>query len=96
MSVEHSDFTLRDVEVYAQAMWDILLTLGIQDGHCKRYDPMTIEQITTANGTRYKAHSYVFDLWDGGRHHTADSLEQIREALLKETTSQLMEKPDAE
>lgn len=67
------------VEIYAQACYDIILKLGIQDGHCKSYDPMTID---TDNKI---AHSYVFDLWDGGRHHPYESLEQIKDSVLEET-----------
>jgi hypothetical protein len=69
----------RDVESYAQALWDILLELGIQDGHSKSYDPLTIEGKI--------AHTYVFDLEDGGRHHEFKDLEQLRVMMLKETAA---------
>ena len=71
----------RDIEVYAQACWEILLGLGIQDGHCKMYDPMTIQDNT--------AHSYVFDLKDGGRHHSFSDLEELKNDVLSETVEQI-------
>jgi hypothetical protein len=67
------------VEAYAQACWDILLALDIQDGHCKSYDPLTIDEAEKI------AHSYVFDLWDGGRHHKYGSLYQVINAIKEET-----------
>lgn len=71
------------VEGYAAACWHILLGLGVQDGHSKTYDPMTIDEVGKV------AHSYVFDLWDGGRHHHYENLEQIIEAVKKEAVSSL-------
>ena len=88
MAVRHDEFTIRDVEVYATALEDVRYHFGL-DGSNKSYDPLTIEQITTAKGTRYVAHSYAFDLWDGGRHHEAESLEQIRAGMLEETVREL-------
>lgn len=67
------------VEGYAQACWDILIGLDIQDGYCKSYDPLTIDENTKV------AHSYVFNLWDGGRHHSYENMEQIMRGLEKET-----------
>ena len=74
--------TNRDVEFYAQALWDLLMELD-GDGHCKIYDPLTIEGKT--------AHSYVFDLNDGGRHHPFKNLEQLRNDLLKEAVEKIKE-----
>lgn len=90
MAIYHDDFTIRDVEVYARAVEDILAAFGL-DGSGKSYDPMTIEQITTSEGTRYIAHSYAFDLWDGGRHHEAESLEQIWTGVRDEAVRELRE-----
>lgn len=66
----------RDTESYFHALWDVLLGLGIQDGHCKMYDPLTI------HGDM--ADTYVFDLKDGGRHHPFTSLKQLRKDALEE------------
>lgn len=88
MPIYHDDFTIRDVEVYARALEDLRYEFGL-DGSGKSYDPMTIEQITTAIGTKYIAHSYAFDLWDGGRHHEAESLEQIRQGMILEVVRDL-------
>lgn len=88
MAVHHDEFNIRDVEVYATAIEDVLRAFGL-DGSGKSYDPLTIEQITTAKGTRYIAHSYAFDLWDGGRHHEAESLEQIWKGMLDEAVREL-------
>lgn len=68
-------------EGYFQALWDVLLELEIKDGHCKSYDPLTIEG--------KMAHSYVFDLWDGGRHHIFKTHKQLQKAALKETIQQI-------
>ena len=84
MSMNDRKIEARDIEAYAQACWDILLELGIQDGHCKMFDPMTIEGNT--------AHSYVFDLEDGGRHHRFSNLEELRKNILTETISSIAEK----
>lgn len=90
MAIQHQEFTLRDVEVYARAVEDILDAFGMGCS-AKTYDPLTIEQITTARGTEYIAHSYAFDLWDGGRHHHAKSLEQIWTAIRDEAVRSLRE-----
>jgi len=82
---EDGAITAAEVEAYASACWDILLGLEIQCGHSKSYDPMTIDE------TKKVAHSYVFDLWDGGRHHQYESLEQVWEAVRKETLEAIKE-----
>jgi hypothetical protein len=71
----------RDAEAYFQALWDVMLALGVEDGHCKSYDPLTIEGDC--------AHSYVFDLHDGGRHHTTLSLKEICKSALQETVERI-------
>jgi len=69
--------TKEDVESYAMACWDILKKLDISDGHCKHYDPLTIEGKT--------AHSYIFNLQSGGRHHPFKSLGQLKNDICDET-----------
>jgi hypothetical protein len=61
-----------------------LVELGINDGHYKHYDPLTIEGKT--------ANSYVFNLADGGRHHKFKNLGQLRELILKETIESIKER----
>jgi len=68
--------TNKDIEAYAEACWNIVCELG-DGGGGKVYDPLTIEGKT--------AHSYVFDLEDGGRHHKFKNLGHLREMILKET-----------
>jgi len=77
------ELTNNDLEAYAHGCYDILKKLGIFDGHCKAYDPLTIENNT--------AHSYVFNLQDGGRHHPFESLEQLRIDILSETVNLIIE-----
>lgn len=76
MDIEH--LTAPEVEAYAAGVWDCMLMLGMQDGHGKTYDPLTIET-THVSGREpiIVAHTYVFDLWDGGRHHECKSLAQL-------------------
>lgn len=69
------------VEWLANKYWQILLDLNIQDGHCKSYDPLLIE-----GGT---AHSYVFDLEDGGRHHDFRDLNHLVKMLDSDMRSML-------
>ena len=71
----------RDIEAYAHACYDILLELGIEDGIGKMYDPLTIEDKI--------AHSYVFDLKDGGRHHPFTSLQELKNDILEETVKSI-------
>ena len=66
----------RDIEAYAHACWDLIQEFT-GDNHCKMYDPLTIEGNI--------AHSYIFNLKDGGRHHKFKDLEELRKLMLKET-----------
>ena len=75
--------TNKDVEAYAQACWDLLIKLEISEGGGKMYDPLTIEGKT--------AHSYIFDLWSGGRHHKFNSLEELKDKILEETFNLIYE-----
>lgn len=63
------------LEWLAWKYWNALLKIKVQDGHCKSYDPLAIEE--------HVAHSYVFDLESGGRHHPFSSLAQL-EGMLDE------------
>lgn len=47
----------------------------------KSYDPLSIELRPDGGGI---AHSYVFNLRDGGRHHSFDSLNSLEEMLVDE------------
>lgn len=80
---EEREITAKEVEAYAHACYDILKGLDIKDGHCKMYDPMTIEGDVV--------HSYVFDLRDGGRHHNYDNLWELKDDILAETLSGIKE-----
>ena len=60
------------LEWFAQKIW---FTLD-EPGHCKTYDPLIIEGNV--------AHSYIFNLNTGGRHHEFDSLEHLEELLCNE------------
>lgn len=68
--LEESKITAHEAEAYAQGVADVLRLIG-WDGNSKFYDPLTIDTQTKV------AHSYAFNLWDGGRHHPYESLEQI-------------------
>ncbi|MHA1280747.1 MAG: hypothetical protein ACTSQ8_26670 [Candidatus Helarchaeota archaeon] len=72
------------IEYLAWKLWSILLDLDIQDGHSKSYDPLVIDEDV--------AHSYVFDMEDGGRHHSYKNLKHLEEMLYKETLEQIKDK----
>jgi len=57
------------------------LKLGIEDGYCKFYDPLLIEDD--------KCHSYVFDLGDDGRHHPYKNLREIEDRLFNEVVKRI-------
>ena len=73
----------KDIESYAQACFEILLGLELYDGGGKMYDPLTIVGKT--------AHTYIFDLWTGGRHHSFKSLEELKDKILEETINIIKE-----
>ncbi len=52
--------------------------LEIFSGHCKSYDPLSIDV-----GHKV-AHSYVMDMWDGGRHHSYKNLKQVEDYIFLE------------
>ena len=64
------------LEWLAWKMWELLIELGIEDGYSKPYDPLLIEDD--------ECHSYIFELGDGGRHHSYRTLGEIEEKLMKE------------
>lgn len=63
------------LEYLARQLYFILTELGMDDHH-KTYDPLTIE-----GGI---AHSYVFELGDGGRHHKFSSLSELENLMVTE------------
>lgn len=63
------------LEYLARQLYFILTELGMDDHH-KTYDPLTIE-----GGI---AHSYVFELGDGGRHHKFSSLLELENLMVTE------------
>lgn len=71
------------LEYLARRYWKVLLDLKYQDGHSKTYDPLIIDGNT--------AHSYVFDLEDGGRHHSFDSLKDLERMMTEEFKSYFKE-----
>lgn len=83
MTLYGEEWTDRDTEAYAHALYDLMEEF-CPCGHHKSYDPLTIVREA---GRPAVAHSYVFDLWDGGRHHdmAGKTLDDLRLAMLKET-----------
>jgi len=71
------------LEWLAWKFYDLLLKLGIEDGYCKSYDSLLIED--------NKCHSYVFDLDDGGRHHPYKNLREIEDKLFNEVVKRIKE-----
>jgi hypothetical protein len=64
------------LEWYAWKIWHALEEgSGEPEYYCKSYDPMEIEL------SEKTAHSYVFDLEDGGRHHPFRDLEHLEQMM---------------
>jgi 3-dehydroquinate synthetase len=62
---------------FARKLWVLLEEgSGDPDYYHKSYDPLSIEGNT--------AHSYVFSLRDGGRHHNFETLEDLEKMLIDE------------
>lgn len=61
---------------FAQKLWDIDVEAMGNDYCGKSYDPLSFWD--------GEAHSYVFDLEDGGRHHKYDSLSHLEAMLVNE------------
>ena len=72
----------RVLEWFAFKVW-VASNEGTPDGdyHSKSYDPLTIELDSHGGGT---AHSYVFNLNTGGRHHGFSSLAELERLLFEE------------
>jgi len=65
------------LEWFSQKLWKLLEEgSGEPDYYCKSYDPLVIEGNI--------AHSYIFDLEDGGRHHPFKDLAHLEEMLMDE------------
>ncbi len=81
--LELSDEQKRQVlEWFAVKLWIMLEAAGRDyQGNWKSYDPLTIEGNT--------AHSYVFDLDDGGRHHPFETLRDLEDMLMREGIKQI-------
>jgi len=73
----------RVLEWYARKLWHILRQLDISDGHCKMYDPLLFDT------EKKVVHSYIFDLWDGGRHHPYETLKQVEDGITKEVITEI-------
>lgn len=58
--LDENDVTPQEAEAFAEGVVCVLDLLGIETCS-KGYDPLVIEGDI--------AHTYAFDLWDGGRHH---------------------------
>lgn len=78
------DLSPREIEAYATGVAEVLALVGIE--LCaKSYDPLRIDEEEKI------AHTYAFDLWDGGRHHPYESLEQVVQGIRKEAVENLRE-----
>lgn len=71
------------IEFLAHKVLDIVegKTRAVRSMHCKSYDPMIVRDS--------ECHSYVFDLWDGRRHHEYESYGQIVDALVCEAIERI-------
>ena len=85
MIQDYNMMTDRELEAYVAGVWDLLLAINAADSGGKHYDPLTVDGSTL--------HSYVFDLWDGGRHHPVGSLtrEQVAGAFIQEAKQMVAE-----
>jgi len=71
------------LEWFAWKIWEILMELGIEDGYGKLYDPLVIDE--------NEYHSYIFDLGDGGTHHSYKTLAELEERLKREMIERIRE-----
>lgn len=80
----------RAIEWLALKFYVLLVEMdGDGDYGGKSYDPMTIDLNTNGGGT---AHSYVFNLRDGGRHHGFQDLASLETALWEEAIKESKQK----
>ena len=71
------------LEWFAYKLWEIIEEGGGDpEYYGKSYDPLTIEGNI--------AHSYVFDLEDGGRHHEFRDFRHLEEMLVNEGVKEMM------
>lgn len=68
-----TDYERGVIEGACKALWWLRLAALDGDGHCKSYDPGTVDGVTL--------HSYVFDLPDGGRHHDLSAYESAEDVV---------------
>ncbi|MBP8055182.1 MAG: hypothetical protein KA314_05040 [Chloroflexi bacterium] len=74
------------LEWFARKLWVILEEgSGEPDYYGKSYDPLVIDL------EEKEAHSYVFHLDDGGRHHSFESLLDLEERLKQEGINRIRE-----
>lgn len=74
LSKQEVDFeAARFIEGYAMALSDVIYHLTGESICGKSYDPMLIEGNT--------AHSYAFDMKDGGRHHDLSKYKNVGDIL---------------
>ena len=66
---------------FARKLWDIEIEVYGDDYYGKSYDPLSFWE--------GRAHSYVFDLEDGGRHHKYDSLGHLESMLVNEVVGEI-------
>lgn len=79
------------LEWLAKHLWYVMEESTDRDYHCKSYDPLTLESRSDGTGV---AHSYVFDMWDGGRHHEYTTLTQVEEAMVSEVVGTIRDRAD--
>lgn len=79
---------VKQLEFTAEAILRLRVCANISDGASKSYDPLTIDLKEKV------AHSYIFDFFDGGRHHKFEDLEEVELWLVAELfrTLQMMKK----
>lgn len=71
------------LEYLAQKLWKTLIKVGIMESYCKSYDPLLIDGNI--------AHSYVFDMKDGGRHHSFKDYKDLEQMLIDNTADLINE-----
>jgi hypothetical protein len=69
------------LEYLARKLWTILIRTDLMDDYGKSYDPLIIEGNI--------AHSYVFDMEDGGRHHSFKDYKHLEEMLMNDTITRI-------
>ena len=87
--MEDESKRIKSLEKQAQSFWDVLLECGLSDGHCKSYDPLTIDR----ENDSYTFRSYLFDYGDGGRSRSFSTLDEGQVWLLK-SFQQWLERDD--